>query len=91
MIGKCFLPFYKKNKPYEIKCYVTNDKRKPILVAETFALLKSVKRTDEVIGHFNNYRKIVGENSELFTGIGCLENPYHIKLKENTKSKVHPT
>ncbi|XP_044750579.1 uncharacterized protein LOC123310930 [Coccinella septempunctata] len=34
--------------------------------------------------------EIINENSDLFAGLGCLKQQYHIKLNENVTPIVHP-
>ena len=97
IIGKCNLLCYKNNNKYNIDFYITEDYKQSILGLESCIILNLIKKIDAIkesnVSFENNdkYKKLVSNNTDLFKGIGCLNKPYHIVLKENIQPIIVPT
>lgn len=49
-----------------------------------------VKRVEACNSISTGYDKLIIGYTELFKGTGCLNKPYHIKIRENATPVVHP-
>lgn len=93
VIGTCYLNCQYKNIICTIEFFVVESNSLCILGLETCKNLNLIKRVDIVdnVGETQNYYEtLVNKNLDLFTGIGCLKNKYHIELIENAKPVIHP-
>lgn len=96
VLGKCSLICKYKNWTGKLDFFVVEDNNyQCILGLESCIKLNLIKRIDvlndsENLSHKNSYDKLIRENIDLFTGLGCLNQKYHIELNENAKPVVHP-
>lgn len=93
IIGTCFLNCQYKNKICTLEFFVVESNSPCILGLDSCKKLNLIKRVDIIdnVGDAQNYyEKFVQKNSDLFKGIGCMKNKYHIELIDNAKPVVHP-
>lgn len=95
ILGKCFLNCRYKENIHKLEFFVVEEDFPCILGLDTSINLNLLKRVDVLNDNteINNqiyYRKIVNKNLDLFVGLRCLKQQYHIKLNENAIPVVHP-
>lgn len=88
--GTCTLSVKKNDRMYRIDFYIVNTNTPALLGLTSCLKLKIIKKIDS-ISENDTYREIVEKYKDIFSGIGCLMKPYHIKLKENAHPVIHPT
>lgn len=90
LVGNCILPCVVGSKRCNLQFFVIDTVRKPLLGLPTLIKLNLVQKIKAIDSIEMSYDKLINENKELFKGIGCLNKPYHIKLKENPTPVIHP-
>lgn len=83
VVGECRLACQLKSKRQEILFYVVKNKSCAILGLKSCLELNLIKRVDNVDIKKSDSLSVFDEFGHLFQGIGCLEKPYHIELKED--------
>nr|CAI5846562.1 unnamed protein product [Callosobruchus analis] len=92
VLGFCNIKCENKNKLYTLKFYVVNSNTESILGLESSVMLGLIMKIDNVkCQNAQEYSDLVKEYKDLFTGTGCLGEPYHISIDENVKPVIHPT
>ncbi|GFU49546.1 transposon Tf2-9 polyprotein [Nephila pilipes] len=78
-----------KNVP--LPFYVVNVKSKPILGLKGCKELKLIERIDAIECSIISKNELIKQYKDVFTGIGEFPSePYHITLKDNSVSVIHP-
>ncbi|KAB0800188.1 hypothetical protein PPYR_05928 [Photinus pyralis] len=93
--GKCNLKCKYEGKYYNIDFYVVDVDAPSIIGLPTCKSLKVIKRihsleVNERPPPLMKYDDIKLKYSELFTGIGCLDEPYTIRVDHTVMPVVHP-
>lgn len=78
LVGKTNLRCNNKN----LEFFVVKDKLHSLLGLDACIKLNLIKKINAVLIE-NNYK-------DVFRGIGCIEQPQTIELKENSEGKIHP-
>lgn len=76
--GICFLMFYYKNVPYNLKFAIANINCQSVLGRQSCLDLQLIKRIHD----------IKCENVDLFDGLGCLPGEYHIVIDKSVPPVV---
>lgn len=91
ILGTCMLKCYHSENSYNILFHVLNNNAQAILGLETSIALNLIKRIDTLRSNITEIlNQILNEYSELFQGIGCINQQYHIILKDNAQPVVSP-
>lgn len=86
--GKCVLPCTHKGKTYMCEFYIVDVASGPILGLkdcvnmDLVRLIRSVEKTSSNLNGIENYQ-------DVFKGLGCLEELYHIQTKPDVNPVVH--
>jgi hypothetical protein len=89
ILEKCNLNCEYNISSYKIEFYVVNDKTKSLLGLQSCIALDILQRNEADIQAINqvantsNYKSLVDTFGEVFSGIGCIDPPYKIKLGNN--------
>ena len=81
-VGECTLPV----NEHKLEFFVVDTSQSPILGLNASRELNLVK----IILNVNMHRKITHEFKDMFSGLGCLKKPYHIKSDTTVKSVISP-
>ena len=79
-VGECTLPI----NGHQLEFFVAETSQSPILGLNASRELDLVK----IILNIDTHRKITEEFKDVFSGLGCLKKPYHIKLDTTVKSVI---
>lgn len=98
ILGTCTLQTKYKDMIENIEFHVMNTDKCAILGLQDIIKFKILTRTNEnniisVISNENtdqDYSKIVSNYNDLFTGIGCLKDEYHIEVDPNVTPIIQP-
>lgn len=90
IVGKCYIPCKKDDKTFNLEFYIVDSNTQAILGLDSSLELNLIKRIDSLTKNCQ-YNSLINEFSELFEGIGCINEPYHIEIDKNAKPVVHPT
>lgn len=89
IIGKCCLQVNYKNKTEKFLFHVVDMDSCPLLGLKACTELDIIKRVDNLeLNHNNQIQLLLEKYKDLFSGIGCLEKPYCIELKENARPVI---
>ena len=76
----------KKNLPF----FVAAVESPPILGLSAYQKLNLVRRVESVAQAPLTKEEILDEFPDVFTGLGCMEGSYHIKLDDTVEPVIHP-
>lgn len=88
ILGKCYL----RHGNHVLEFYVTETESVPILGLRSCRNLGLVKLTLATQRKSKDYSKedIFSEFASVFRGLGCLQEPYRIKIDSTVEPVVHP-
>ena len=97
-VGKCKLTCVRDSSKHVLEFQVVDGDVKPLLSAETcqkfLQVLVSDKHDKDAIAHdkmsVNTTSDIFHEYADVFEGIGCLDESYHIEIDPTVKPVIHP-
>lgn len=89
VIGEVTVPCKHKKKTYEVKFIVTSSKAQDVLGLKTCQEMNLIKRIEAIQKEeLTTTKELISEYKDVFTGLGCLKQKYHIEVDENV-SPVH--
>ncbi|KAK9686635.1 hypothetical protein QE152_g37041 [Popillia japonica] len=93
VLGVCKLLCYKNNNSsYKLEFFVVKSNSLAILGLPSCKNLNLVMKVEAIDKYLDkNSNTLVKEFSDLFSGVGCLPEPYCIQLEDNAKPVVHAT
>lgn len=102
LLGQCELECEYLNKTYKLTFYVINDLNDALLGLKSCIDLNLLTHNTvpqpsnskiipvSSLGLVQKYEHISKRYVDVFSGIGCINPPYHIQLKENAQSVISP-
>ncbi|XP_074035798.1 uncharacterized protein [Leptinotarsa decemlineata] len=89
VLGECYLNVRYKNENFDLFFVVKTDSC-PILGLDSCVQLNLIQRVNDIESADSTFC-LINKYEHIFKGIGCLNKPYKIELKENAKPVVHAT
>ena len=87
--GKCDITCKHKGKSEKLSFYVVNTPSPPVLGLKACMDMNLIKVIMSVSSE-DRTKSILGEYSQIFKGLGCLKEPYHIKIDPSVSPVIHP-